>query len=114
MLYLYFVSIGFMDIDFKELNQSLFINLSGELDESQAKRAREVLDALIDQSKVKKVVIDMSELAFMDSSGLGVLLGRFKKLKALGIPLSIANPSKAVDKLLNLSGMYSFMQRVVF
>ena len=92
----------------------MYIGISGELDEYAAKRARETLDAIIDEGVMKKVVFDMSELSFMDSTGIGVILGRFKKLKALQIPLMIANPSKAVDKLLNLSGIYQYMPKVVY
>ena len=92
----------------------MYVGISGELDESMAKQARETLDAIIDEGKMRKVVFDMSELAFMDSTGIGVILGRFKKLKALGIPLMIANPSKVVDKLLNLSGIYQYMPKVVY
>jgi len=103
-----------MDIAFKELNSSLYISVSGELDEAASKRARETLDALIMQTKAKKVVLDMSGLSFMDSTGIGVLLGRFKKLRERQIPLSIANPSKAVDKLLNLSGLYQYMPKVIY
>jgi len=103
-----------MQIAFKELNSVLYISVSGELDEAASKRARETLDALIEQTTAKKVMFDMSELSFMDSTGIGVLLGRFKKLKAKSVPLLIANPSKAVDKLLNLSGLYQFMPKVSY
>jgi len=103
-----------MNIAFKELNNALYISVSGELDESASKRARETLDALIEQTEAKRVVIDLSGLTFMDSTGIGVLLGRFKKLRERQIPLSIANPSKAVDKLLNLSGLYQYMPKVVY
>jgi len=103
-----------MNIAFKEFNNALYISVSGELDEATSKATRETLDALIDETKVARVVLDMSELSFMDSTGIGVLLGRFKKLKARSIPLSIANPSKAVDKLMNLAGLYSYMPKVVY
>jgi len=79
-----------------------------------ASSARETLDTLIDAPNIKKVMLDMGELSFMDSTGIGVLLGRFKKLKAKDVPLMIANPSKAVDKLLNLSGIYSYMPKVIY
>ena len=56
--------------------------------------------------------MDLSGLDFMDSTGIGVLMGRFKKLKSMSVPLLIANPSKAVDKIMNLSGLYQFMPKV--
>jgi stage II sporulation protein AA (anti-sigma F factor antagonist) len=103
-----------MKIVCKIVGGVLYAGISGELDESAAKAARETLDAVIDKGGMKKVVFDMSGLSFMDSTGIGVLLGRFKKLKALGIPLLIANPSAAVDKVLNLTGIYQYMPRVSY
>ena len=103
-----------MKIIYKTLNNVLYIGIAGELDESAAESVRNTLDTLIKEPNIKKVMLDMSELVFMDSTGIGVLLGRFKKLKALGIPLNIANPTKAVDKLLTLCGIYQYMPKVNF
>ena len=103
-----------MKIIYKTVNSTMYVGISGELDENAAKAARETLDAMIEGGKMKKVVFDMTELTFMDSTGIGVILGRFKKLKALQIPLMIANPTKTIDKLLNLSGIYQYMPKIVF
>lgn len=103
-----------MKIIFKKVNTSLHIWLSGELDECASKMVREKLDAIIEFENPKKVIIDMSNLEFMDSTGVGVLLGRFKKLQEKSIPLIIANPSRVVDKLLNLTGIYKYMPKIEF
>jgi len=103
-----------MKIIYKKLNNILYIGIAGELDEAAAQNARDTLDALIEEPNIKKVMLDMSELVFMDSTGIGVLLGRFKKLKQRNIPLNIANPTKAVDKLLTLCGIYQYMPKVNF
>jgi len=103
-----------MKIAYKTVNSVLYVGISGELDESMAKQARETLDAMIESGRMKKVVFDMSGLSFMDSTGIGVILGRFKKLKAMEIPLMIANPTKAVDKVLSLSGIYQYMPKISF
>jgi stage II sporulation protein AA (anti-sigma F factor antagonist) len=103
-----------MRIACKILNSTLYAAISGELDECAAKETRETLDEKIDAGGINKVVFDMSGISFMDSTGIGVIIGRFKKLKALGIPLLIANPSKAVDKILNLSGIYHYMPKVTY
>ena len=57
-------------------------------------------------------VMELSGLNFMDSTGIGVLLGRYKKLSNLGIPILIANPNKSVDKILTLSGIYKIMPKI--
>ena len=106
-----------MKIIYKTLNNVLYIGIAGELDEAAAQNARDTLDALIDEQNsksIKKVMLDLSELIFMDSTGIGVLLGRFKKLKQRDIPLHLANPTKAVDKLLTLCGIYKYMPKVSF
>ncbi|MDR2201814.1 MAG: anti-sigma factor antagonist [Clostridiales bacterium] len=103
-----------MKINHKTVNSALYISLSGELDENAAAYAREFLEALFERSAAKKVVMDLSSLTFMDSTGIGVLIGRFKKLKGRGIPVMIANPSKTADKILTLSGLYELMPKIIY
>ena len=90
----------------------LYINLSGELDEYTAQEARAKCDRLIEENaNAKKVVINLSEVAFMDSTGIGFLIGRYKKASRLAVPLYIENPNFAADKILNLSGIYSLIPK---
>ncbi len=90
----------------------LYINLSGEMDEYTAQEARAKCDRLIeDNANAKKVVINLSEVAFMDSTGIGFLIGRYKKASRLAVPLYIENPNFAADKILNLSGIYSLIPK---
>jgi len=93
-------------------NQILYINLSGEMDECSAQTARNKCDKLIeDNLGVKKIVINLSDVDFMDSTGIGFLIGRYKKSAKLSIPLYIAKPNFAADKILNLSGIYSLIPK---
>lgn len=90
----------------------LYINLSGEMDECSAAEARLRCDKLIeDNAAVGKIVINLSEVAFMDSTGIGFLIGRYKKANRLSVPLYIENPNFAADKILNLSGIYTLIPR---
>ena len=102
-----------MKIIHKTVGTTLYIGLSGELDESAAVQTRAALDKLIEDFNNTKLVLDMSDLKFMDSTGVGVLLGRYKKLKAKGASLLIASPSPTVDKILTLSGIYDIMPKIV-
>lgn len=101
-------------VESKLVGTTLYVGLSGELDESSAVYIRNKLDALFDKCTMKKVVIELSDLKFMDSTGIGVLLGRYKKLKAIKVPIYIANPIKSIDKILTLSGIYGIMPKVNF
>ncbi|MDE6585293.1 MAG: anti-sigma factor antagonist [Clostridia bacterium] len=93
-------------------NRILYISLSGEMDECSALGARTQCDKLIeDNVNVNKIVIDLSDVAFMDSTGIGFLIGRYKKAAKLSTPLYIAKPNFAADKILNLSGIYSLIPK---
>ena len=90
----------------------LYINLSGEMDECSSREARARCDRLIDENiSAKKIVINLSEVAFMDSTGIGFLIGRYKKANRMNLPLYVQKPNFAADKILNLSGIYSLIPK---
>ena len=90
----------------------LYITLSGEMDECSAQDARAKCDKLIEENlNAKKIIINLSEVAFMDSTGIGFLIGRYKKASKLAMPMYIENPNFAADKILNLSGIYSLIPK---
>lgn len=101
-----------MKIEHYKKSDCLYIKLCGELDEHNSAYARFTLDMLLDGENADKIYIDMSELNFMDSTGIGVLIGRYKKLKPRGIPIFIQSPLPTVDKVLRLSGIYEIMLKV--
>lgn len=103
-----------MKISHKNVNSTLYVGLYGELDDHASEDVRVRLDALMCNDNVKKVVLDLSAVAFMDSTGIGVLIGRYKKLKERGVPLLLSSPSKAVDKVLSLSGLYEIMPKIIY
>lgn len=93
-------------------DKSLYISLSGEMDECSSQEARIKCDKLIeDNLNVKRIIINLSDVAFMDSTGIGFLIGRYKKASKLALPLFIAKPNFAADKILNLSGIYSLIPK---
>ena len=102
-----------MKINHKVDKLGLHIYLNGELDEYFENKVREQLDNLIESnSNTKSVIFDMSGLTFMDSTGIGILIGRYKKLKKLKIPCYISNPSFTADKVFTVSGIYDLIPRV--
>ena len=81
-----------MQIKSRLVNKTLYILLSGELDEYTAQTVRKNLDTLLDTEKgFIQIVIDLSELTFMDSTGVGVLIGRYKKMRECNKPIFITN-----------------------
>lgn len=101
-----------MQIKHRTYNQILYLVLNGELDENSSHFAKATLDSLLDKSGFNEVIIDLSELEFMDSTGVGVLIGRYKKMKEKGIPIFICNPSKHAEKIFNMTGLYGIMPKI--
>ena len=101
-----------MQIKEAKAGGALYIKLIGEMDEYSAQSVRERCDKLIENNiGVKKIIINLSEVAFMDSTGIGFLIGRYKKASKLSIPLCVEKPNFAADKILNLSGIYSLIPK---
>lgn len=101
-----------MQIKECKANGVLYIKLIGEMDEYSAQSIREKCDKLIeDNLGSKKIIINLSEVAFMDSTGIGFLIGRYKKAARAGIPLLVEDPNFAADKILNMSGIYTLIPK---
>lgn len=84
----------------------------GELDEHTAPEARTKLDLAIEMTNVQNFVFDFGGLTFMDSTGIGVLLGRYKRLRAKNMNIFISNPPPCIDKILNMAGIYTIIQKI--
>ena len=80
--------------------------LTGELDEHSAPMIRRELDSLI-EGGVKRIEFDMSGVTFMDSAGVGLLLGRYNKLAASGGSMGVKNAPRSIERLLRMSGVYT-------
>ena len=101
-----------MEVKSRVYNNVLYIVLSGELDEHSAVYTRDTLDNLLSLNNFKEVIIDLSELEFMDSTGIGVLIGRYKKLKNRHVPIYICNPSSHAERIFNMTGLYDIMPKI--
>lgn len=101
-----------MQVTAKLINETLFVSLAGELDEHSAGYTRDTMDNLMSDSGFSKIVVDLGGLEFMDSTGIGVLIGRYKKMKARGIPIFVANPSKQIDKIFMMTALYDVMPKI--
>jgi len=102
-----------MQIKSRVHNGTLYVLLCGELDEHTAVYTRITMDEIFDKPNFNKIVIDLSELVFMDSTGIGVLIGRYKKMKEKDIPIFIANPSSHAEKIFKITGLYEIMPKIV-
>lgn len=83
----------------------LKFKLRGEIDHHTAAAIRNAMDHEIFKKRPRGLIIDMSAVDFMDSSGLGLIMGRYTVIKELGGELIVHNPSPATEKIMNLAGM---------
>ncbi|MGE5453907.1 MAG: anti-sigma factor antagonist [Methylocystaceae bacterium] len=83
----------------------LIVKLSGDIDISVADALRSQIDAEYVQQGVRHLLLDLSEVEFMDSTGLGLILGRYKKVMAAGGRTYIVRPRARVKQLLEMSGV---------
>ena len=107
-----FVKEAKVQIKHRIYENTLYVVLSGELDENSAYNARTNLDEIFDMPKFKQIIIDLSELDFMDSTGIGVLIGRYKRMKDKQIPIFICNPSTHAERIFKMTGLYDIMPRI--
>ena len=84
---------------------NLVISLNAELDHHLAEEMRQVIDDVIDKRGVTHIVFDFTKVDFMDSAGIGLLIGRYKLAKMLGGVAEITNTSKSIEKVLEMSGI---------
>lgn len=101
-----------MRLEFRKTNKALVVKFNGELDEYSSKSIREDLDNKLFETEKNIIILDLTDLSFMDSTGIGMLLGRYKVMKRRNIPIFILNPRENVDKVLKLTGIYQIMQKI--
>ncbi len=81
------------------------IRIRGEIDHHTAVSIRQGIDTLLYERRPRKLLLDLSAVSFMDSSGLGLIMGRFSVMRELGGELVVWNPSRETQSILHLAGM---------
>ncbi|MCL2177277.1 MAG: anti-sigma factor antagonist [Firmicutes bacterium] len=101
-----------MNIKYQVANKVLHIYLNGELSEGTAQNTRSSLDNLIDSNNMVSVVFHLNGLSFMDSTGIGVLIGRYKKLKQRMTDVYVKEPTPQVEKIFRATGLFDIMPKI--
>lgn len=91
-------------------NDVLIVQLFGELDHHETEKVRTHISKAILQGNVKLLVWNLEHLHFMDSSGIGLVLGRMRELRAVDGQTILLNPSKTMQKIFQYSGMGNLIQ----
>ena len=89
---------------------NLVVQLKGELDHHTTENSRQKIDRKYNELRVKNMVFDLRGLTFMDSSGIGLIMGRYKNCTEKGGKLVIVSGNKNVEKMLKMSGLLKIIK----
>ncbi|MFZ7120597.1 MAG: anti-sigma F factor antagonist [Eubacteriaceae bacterium] len=90
--------------------ESLIVKIVGELDHHTSEDIRKQLDFLISKNNVKNIVFDLSSLTFLDSSGVGMFMGRYKKIKEKNGMALMTNIKDSNRRLISMSGLFNIYE----
>ena len=94
-----------MESSYNEKDKLLQIKITEEIDEYRAQKIRRRIDYEIERYIPKKVIFDFDCVTFMDSAGIGLIIGRYKIANMLGAKVEITNLTHSVKKIFEMSGI---------
>ena len=94
-----------MESKFYEEDKLLVFKITDEIDDCNVQKIRRRADYEIERYMPRKVVFDFDSVTFMDSSGIGLIIGRYKFTNMLGGKLEVANLTQNVRKIFEMSGI---------
>jgi len=92
-----------LQVKFTSKGATLVVTIIGELDHHSAEYIRQKIDSEIIKSTTKNIIFDFSKLEFMDSSGIGVIMGRFRNIQKLNGKMAAVNVSSRIQRILDMS-----------
>ncbi|QNO16201.1 anti-sigma F factor antagonist [Alkalicella caledoniensis] len=94
-----------MFVNLKYVDKFLIVQVKGELDHHTAEEIKNSVMKELEKEIAINLIIDFSGLKFMDSSGIGMILGRYKEVQKLGGKMAITGLNNTVEKIIKLSGI---------
>ena len=94
-----------MELKFTKKNRTLIVFISGEIDHHTAEKLRTQTDQNLERMKGKNIIFCLQEVDFMDSSGIGVMIGRYKNIQSLQGRIAVACAGEKIQEILSLSGL---------
>lgn len=99
------------ELTYEVLGHSMVVHLPKDVDHHNSKNLKTETEQIMDETFINKIIFDFSGTDFMDSSGIGVLLGRYKKISAIGGSVAIYGVNARVKRLLTMSGIYKIIRQ---
>lgn len=94
-----------MGITIKEDGGRITAALSGEIDHHNAPMLRSEIDNAVERLRPEELILDFAEVSFMDSSGIGLVIGRCKLMKNIGGRVTVTNTESSIKKVMKLAGL---------
>ena len=92
-----------MNVRFSREGNSLVVMMEGEIDHHTASGMRERIDSKFLMEPVKNMILDLSRVTFMDSAGIGLILGRMNRVKLIGGRMVLRKPRPEIKRILRVS-----------
>ena len=99
-----------MDIRARDTDRELLLEFSGEMDHHGDRNALKEVEIAIDAALPRSLILDFAGVTFMDSSGIGLIMGRYRAMGMRGDCIRATGVSAYIEKLLHLSGVYKFVE----
>ena len=99
-----------MQVEYFKKDKLLLFTLTEEIDHCSAEKIRKRADYEIEIHIPKKVIFDFKNVTFMDSSGIGMIIGRYKLVSMFGGEFSIINVNKIIKKTIEMSGILKIIK----
>ena len=101
-----------MESKFYEEDKLLVFKITDEIDDCNVQKIRRKADYEIERYMPRKVVFDFDSVTFMDSAGIGMVIGRYKQTAMLGGKMALANLTESVRKIFEMSGVLRLIPEV--
>ena len=101
-----------MEFKFYEKDKLLVFKITAEIDDFSVQKIRRKVDYEIERNMPKRIVFDFNSVTFMDSAGIGLIIGRYKFAKMLGSTVELANLTSSIRKIFEMSGILRLIPTV--
>ena len=101
-----------MESKYYENNKTLILKITEEVDEHTAQKIRGKADYEIKRYMPKRIIFDFDSVTFMDSAGIGLIIGRYKLANIIGARVELKNLSSSVRKIFDMSGLFRLVPEV--
>lgn len=98
-----------MEVKYQILKNRLIVYLKDDIDHHTAEQLKESIDSLISTSDITMLLIDFGSVNFIDSSGIGLILGRYKKMLSIDGKIQIINTNRRVKRILHMASIETLM-----